>query len=147
MDIRKLLEPGNVSDFTVDGKCAKCGACCSTFLPLTVKEIKRLKGWVKKHDYKPVPVLDALDITCPFLDKDTLQCACYEARPEVCRIFLCKTMHDGIQPQLSRPQKRYELVNLRQVIFGEESVSFPEFNLLMQYLDGRVKANKEKQDE
>lgn len=147
MDIRNLLEPCSVTDFTVDGACAKCGACCSTFLPLTAKEIKRLRSWVKKHSYKPTSVLDALDITCPFLDKDTARCACYEIRPEVCRVFLCKTMHEGVRPQLSRPQKRYEVVNLRQVIFGEESVSFPEFNLLMHYLDGRVAANKEKQDE
>ena len=36
----------------VDGKCIGCGECCSDILPVTSREIKRLKQYVKKHHLK-----------------------------------------------------------------------------------------------
>ena len=29
-----------MTNFTKNGKCSKCGSCCSNFLPLTQSEIK-----------------------------------------------------------------------------------------------------------
>lgn len=137
------IKDESIEDFTKDGACSKCGACCSTFLPLTAAELRRLRNWVRKRDYKPEPVGDALDITCPFLDKETTRCACYEARPEVCQKFLCKTMHDGNQIQLSKPQRRYTVVNLREAIFKEESMSLQDFMLFNAYLKQRKEAENE----
>lgn len=32
-----------VYDFTKDGKCSSCGACCSNYLPLSSGEIKEIR--------------------------------------------------------------------------------------------------------
>lgn len=36
MEIMDEMESG-VYDFTVDGECSGCGACCSNFLPISGK--------------------------------------------------------------------------------------------------------------
>lgn len=86
-----------VYDFTKDGKCIQCGACCSRYLPLSQKEIKQLKTYIEKHNIKRqnhgVNVLAAptLDLVCPFLDdtKPDHKCTIYEVRPLVCKTFIC----------------------------------------------------------
>lgn len=78
-------------DFTCNGKCSKCGACCSNLLPLTKVEIKRLKRLVKRKNLKPHRhnVANAIyDMTCPFLTSDH-KCSIYDERPVICKIFLC----------------------------------------------------------
>lgn len=57
-------------DMTDNGVCTQCGACCSNLLPLTDKEIKRIRGYIKKHqieEYKyMIPVSNVvIDMTCP----------------------------------------------------------------------------------
>lgn len=69
-EIIKNMKSG-VYDFTVDGKCSSCGACCSNALPLSGKEIKEIKRYVKKRRIKEqkhlAPVKNnTLDLTCPF---------------------------------------------------------------------------------
>lgn len=134
----------DVTDYTHDGRCSNCGACCSNYLPLTNRELNRLKAWVKKHQFKPTPVAyaEVLDFTCPFLDKSTTRCSCYKIRPEVCRQFNC---HDYVHGNIamSKSKRRYQVYNLRSEIFGEESVSYTESLLLLEYLRQR----KEKPNE
>lgn len=48
----KDMEHG-VYDFTKDGKCSSCGSCCSRYLPISEKELKTIKRYVKKHHIKP----------------------------------------------------------------------------------------------
>lgn len=38
-----------VLDFAKDGKCSGCGRCCSNYLPISSKEIKEIKRYIKKH--------------------------------------------------------------------------------------------------
>lgn len=47
----KDMESG-VWDFTVDGKCSNCGSCCSNLLPMSAKEIKVIKRYIKKKGIK-----------------------------------------------------------------------------------------------
>lgn len=73
-----------VYDFTDNGKCTQCGACCSNYLPMTQKEIATIHRFVKKHDIKEFKHLfpvsnDTFDMTCPFMD-DSKQ-------KEKCRIY------------------------------------------------------------
>jgi len=63
--------------------------CCSNILPLTTKEIKKIRRYIKKHRIKPVSNLGGLD--CPFCDYSKQdKCLIYEVRPEICRKFFCK---------------------------------------------------------
>ena len=82
--------------------CTQCGNCCSRLLPLSHKDIKRIRHYIKKHD-----VLyerrrkSALDVSernsCPFLlDNKTMErCSIYPARPTICREFDCKEKPHG----------------------------------------------------
>lgn len=95
-------------DFTEDGKCSGCGGCCSNFLPMTEKEIRTIKRYVKKHNIRPqrhvvIPMAKPvhMDLTCPFLDdkKETEKCTIYEVRPAICRYFVCNDPHGALKYQ------------------------------------------------
>ena len=84
-------------DFTKDGKCIQCGACCSRYLPLSQREIRQIKAYITKHNIKRqlhgvnVMAAPTLDHLCPFLDdtKPDHKCTIYEIRPIVCKEFIC----------------------------------------------------------
>lgn len=95
------MEAG-VRGLTCGGKCAKCGECCTDSLPLSSKEIKRIRNYIKANNIKPVNHIPAvlntptLDLVCPFLNSEK-QCNIYPVRPEICKQFTChnwdKTFH------------------------------------------------------
>lgn len=76
-------------NFTVNGECSNCGSCCGNILPLSDKEVKRIKTYVKKHRikaYNNIPNImnqQLVDMTCPFRDNDKKICTIYDARPWV----------------------------------------------------------------
>ena len=83
-------------DFTDNGKCTQCGACCSNLLPMTDEEIETIHKYIKKHNIKEhkhiLPLAEpTIDMTCPFLNdsKPNEKCDIYEVRPRVCRDFIC----------------------------------------------------------
>lgn len=93
---------GGVTDYTVDGRCSNCGACCSCMLPLSKVDIAEIKKYVKKHRIKPVRHLPSLitgnsfDMVCPFRDEERKCCIIYDARPTVCRVFKCDYSKDNL---------------------------------------------------
>lgn len=85
-----------IYDFTENGQCSCCGECCSSLLPLSSAELKRIKAYVKKHNIKPhkhnrlVADQRTVDLTCPFLDTSKKhKCDIYPVRPEICQHFIC----------------------------------------------------------
>lgn len=108
-EVMKDMKYG-VLDFTKDGKCSGCGQCCSNYLPISSKEIKR---YVKnrhiteqKHNYPSVVVFD---LTCPFLDdsKEKEKCLIYPVRSEICRDFVCNNPNGGDRKQEAYAQEIY----------------------------------------
>lgn len=93
-EVINSMEEG-VYNFCKDGKCIGCGSCCSALLPLSDKEIRIIKKYVKKKKIKPHRHIavnaNAIDLTCPFLDnrKTCEKCDIYEVRPKICREFIC----------------------------------------------------------
>ena len=111
-----------VYDFTDDGKCTQCGACCSRYLPMTQKEADVIHRFVKKHDIKEFKHLfpvsnDTFDMTCPFMDdsKQKEKCRIYSVRPEICKQFICSKEK---KPFNGRWQQ-YSIVDVRSEFFGE----------------------------
>lgn len=47
-EVMEDMERG-VYDFTQNGECSNCGACCSRFLPGSAKEVKAIKRYIQKH--------------------------------------------------------------------------------------------------
>ena len=84
-------------NFTVNGECSNCGACCSSLLPLSRREVREIKRYVNKHHIKPhiksygVPTAKPIsfDLTCPFRDDINRVCTIYPIRPDICRSFRC----------------------------------------------------------
>lgn len=111
-----------VYDFTDNGKCMQCGACCSNYLPMTQAEIATIHRFMKKHGIKEFKHLfpvsgDAYDMTCPFMDDSERKekCRIYPVRPEICRQFICK----GDKKPFRMKATRYEVVDVRKEFFGE----------------------------
>ena len=119
----KDMEHG-VYDFTKNGKCSSCGSCCSRYLPLSSKELKEIKRYVKKHRIKPYvhtfPTTEpTLDMTCPFRDEENKICTIYQQRPQICRSFLCSNPKNGIWATKREFHAKYRVVDMRKEIWEE----------------------------
>lgn len=84
-----------VYNYCENGNCIGCGRCCSALLPISNKEIKDIKRYVKKKHIKLAvhcaPAVNVVDMTCPFLDESKRcgKCLVYPVRPKICRTFQC----------------------------------------------------------
>lgn len=113
-----------IYDLTDNEKCTGCGGCCSNLLPMTDKEIRVIRGYVKKHRIKEhrhlLPLSEpAFDMTCPFLDdsKKCEKCTIYEVRPTICREFIC--CPSGRKPLDDKYRATAKPVNVRETFFGK----------------------------
>ena len=127
--IEQMLQDmkNGVYDFTKDGECSQCGACCSDLLPISESEYSRIKRYIKKRNIKEqehtVPAVlreqPKLDLICPFLNenKKTEKCSIYPVRPAICRFFVC----DDPQGAKNHPELYEEErvpVSMRETFFG-----------------------------
>ena len=110
-------------NFTKDGKCVQCGACCSNFLPMTDREIRIIRAYIKKNGIKPhdhvVPFAGRIeDWTCPFLDggKRTEKCDIYKVRPLICQKFIC----DPKQRERFESNEHMITIDVRGTFFGDK---------------------------
>ena len=109
-----------VTDFTIKGKCSNCGGCCSNCLPLSDKEAKQIKAYIKKHDIKEQRhnFMLGTDLTCPFRDEANKKCLIYEIRPEICRQFMCNHTKENIMKWKLDFHKKFRVVFMRNEFFG-----------------------------
>ena len=122
-EIIKNMESG-IYDFTKDGKCSCCGACCSNLLPMSEKEVKNIKRYVnKKHIKEQKHLLPSsaptLDMTCPFRNEEERKCLIYNIRPAICRDFQCDKPQKKIQANKAMYHGRYRVVDLREEFFPQ----------------------------
>lgn len=109
-----------VYNFTKDGKCTKCGNCCTALLPMTKEELKTIQRYVKRKHIKIVEHKDKdvqFDITCPFRNDELRICTVYEVRPQICRDFKCDKPQKKIDETKERYtyDNRFRVYNLREV--------------------------------
>lgn len=83
----RLMVEQQVTDLYT-GDCRGCGECCSRFLPMSLLDRARLRAYVRRHGVAAHAPWARLDLTCPYLT-DGRECAVYEARPEICRVYRC----------------------------------------------------------
>lgn len=104
-------ETSNV-DNTVAGECSGCGKCCQAILPISSKEIQRIKSYIGKNKIKPFnrhTLWDKKFINiCPFLNPENNRCLIYPVRPEVCNRFICS--------QYKNPNAKYFNTSDKEVI-------------------------------
>ena len=111
-------------NFTDNGKCSSCGKCCSNILPLSQKDISRIKKYIKAHNIKScnhfLPTANPMiDMTCPFRDNDKKICTIYAVRPAICMDFKCDKAMKGYMPDKAIFQDEYIPVFVSQVFFGK----------------------------
>ena len=107
-------------DSTKNGKCSKCGSCCSNFIPLTEEEVKQLQELTKQDVEVQIKYLpdNRLVMMCPFLimspdNMNDTRCSIYENRPSICRFFKC----DKPLRQLTlEEQSKYKVVDMMKDI-------------------------------
>lgn len=111
-----------VYDFTDNGKCTQCGACCSNYIVMTQKEIATIHRFMKKHGIKEFRHLfpvsgDAYDMTCPFMDdsKQKEKCRIYPVRPEICKQFICSKE----KKPFNGHWQQYSVVDMRKEFYGK----------------------------
>lgn len=114
-----------VTDFTDNGRCVGCGQCCTNLLPMTDKEIKRIKRYIREHSIKeqkvsPLYAKPMFDLTCPFMRKDVSKdrCTIYPVKPEICTAFKCDNTKNG--KYYSGTTEGMMLVNVREEFFEKE---------------------------
>lgn len=124
-NVQRMLDDmeHGVFDLTDNGKCTQCGGCCSTLLPLTQSEIKRIKQYISANNITECKRLFPLsgnvtfDLTCPFLDttKKEEKCKIYKVRPKICKEFIC-------DPNQRKKLKVEDVVfvDMRETFFGKE---------------------------
>lgn len=113
-----------VYDFTDDGECSQCGQCCANHLPMSEKELKEIKRYVKKHHIKPqkhiIPTVEPIaDFTCPLRSDSEKKCMCYEVRPQICRSFKCDKPKNDIWASKREFHAKYRVVDMRKEIWEE----------------------------
>lgn len=116
--------PERVTDYTVNGKCSNCGACCSDFLPLSRDEIRRIQAAVEKRHLKEhrdvMSMGKTLDLTCPFRDNVKKRCDIYDIRPAICREFICNDGEEKIRANKMKYHRLNQVVTLRGFFFGNK---------------------------
>ena len=121
-DVYKDMESG-VFDFTDNGRCVGCGQCCSDLLPVSAKEIKEIKRYIKKHRIAEqkhfIPTADVLqfDLTCPFRSDSERKCLIYKLRPAVCKDFKCDNTSKGIKANKDLYHGRYSVISMRETFY------------------------------
>lgn len=118
----------DIKDYTENNECSGCGNCCTRILPISSKEIKRIKRYVEKHGIKEqthmYPTADpSFDMQCPFRDEIGKRCTIYPVRPAVCQDFRCDMPSKEMQRNKKVYDGKYTPVDMRAVFYGRESVS------------------------
>lgn len=113
-----------VYDYTKDGECSNCGACCSDFLPVSESEVNAIRKYVAKHGVKehrhtPPTMQPAQDFTCPFRNDLERKCDIYPVRPAICRDFRCDKPKKEIWANKRMYHGKYNVVNMRETFFGK----------------------------
>ena len=110
----------SVIDFTMDGKCSNCGACCSGVLPLSRAEVERIKRYLTQHPVKEQwhNGRTGIDMTCPFRDERNRVCLIYPVRPDICASFVCNYTPEDLHRAKMDFHKSREVVFMRDAFFG-----------------------------
>lgn len=92
-------------NFTINGKCSRCGCCCSNFIPMTDAELKQLQQYVKDNPDIEIQIKNIggkFLFMCPFLifnnESRETRCSIYEQRPMICRLFKCNITKPKMLP-------------------------------------------------
>ncbi len=90
------------------GNCSRCGECCSTRLPLTRKEEKRIREYIRENNIEPefFQTEKDMNLNCCFYDRTNKMCMIYEVRPSICKSFKCNKNINQLEREKEENHKR-----------------------------------------
>lgn len=113
IEILKDLTSGGykIKDCSNNGKCSKCGECCSNFLPVSQSEINKIQKYVIANKIRPQSQMLVMrnTLTCPYYNGK--KCLIYEVRPLICKEFYCYKKPD-IEMAKKFQNEKYIPVNM-----------------------------------
>lgn len=127
MDVGSIRDVVNaeghgLTNYTIRGKCSRCGNCCTDYLYLNKSEIKKITHYVKKHRLQDMTRSNCdVSFVCPFLDLANHVCAIYPARPEICQSFICSMSNERACSQRDRiNNNNRKLYSMRALFFKKK---------------------------
>lgn len=107
--LKAIISEYKPKDLTCNGKCTKCGECCSNILPISQNEMNIIKKYVIENDIKPAKSLLVMQqkMMCPYFNGK--KCLIYEARPWICKEFYCNKMPAMYKSNDFLKEKRYTI--------------------------------------
>lgn len=100
------MEPINYCDKC--GNCSRCGNCCTALLPITRKEEKRIREYIKINKIEPEFFKNGKDMNlqCCFYDRKNKVCKIYEVKPSICRSFKCNKSIEELEKEKEEAHKK-----------------------------------------
>ena len=97
----------NLVDCSINGKCSKCGECCSNFLPVSQSEVNKIQKYVIKNKIRPQKQMLVMKntLTCPYFNGK--KCLIYEVRPLICKEFYCYKKPNVEMAKKFREEERF----------------------------------------
>ena len=91
-----------------NGICSRCGNCCAAMLPITKKEEKNIRKYIKDNDIKPEFFCNETDMNlqCCFYDRTNKLCKIYDVRPSICRSFKCNRDNKELEKERNENQAK-----------------------------------------
>ena len=90
------------------GNCSRCGECCTSLIPITRKEEKRIRNHIKDKNIEPEFFQNdkSINLKCCFYDIEKKKCKIYEVRPSICRSFKCNRKIKDLEKEKMENHKR-----------------------------------------
>lgn len=112
----------NIKNHTDHGICSNCGECCSDWLPLSSKDIRRIQEYLKSHKVerhnKPNCFIQ-YNFTCPFRNNKEKKCDIYEVRPGICRVFKCDVPLEQAALTRDMIEEKHPARSMTNIFFGD----------------------------
>lgn len=79
--------------------CSRCGHCCTMCIPISRKEEKCIRNYIKENNIEPEDIItdDTFYVRCCFYDAENKCCKIYPVRPAICRSYKCNRNEDDLE--------------------------------------------------
>lgn len=130
------MSKNEISDNYIDGKCSRCGECCTPFIPITNKEYKTIKKYIKENNIQCENQVDGNDvyIKCCFYNRKEKKCNIYKVRPEVCKRFRCCNTTQQINDRRKYFDNRADINKFGGKIQGMDELFYGKLDMLLYYI-------------
>lgn len=90
------------------GNCSRCGECCAAMIPLTRKEEKEIRKYIKENEIEPefFQKGNNINLQCCFYDQENKLCKIYKVRPNICRSFKCNRPTSELNKERDENQEK-----------------------------------------